>query len=756
MDSYSGIPSIADLALQYGTINKKQFQQVSRLYNEKKAADNGADYDQLLLSQKLATGYQIGLLKLIREYLIIKKRGEAFGKIAVEKGFATQEDVDRALEHQKKEFKRAKIKKLIGDILVESRVITVKQKNAVLKEQTFVDEQADQIFTTEESATAPEAKESESEIKLSDYDKKFLKVKALDKEFAASLIEKKMASERQVQIAQKVQEEDFETQTQIRLLGDIMVEMDFISDEQKNQILEEQKRTEKPVKDGSEKKLQLEISPDRMEAVVRINPEAKEPVTLADIKQSLILKKIKYGIYPDSFIQCALELNRADFTVARQDFSQELINLRKATFHFTKGGIDPEIKNKGATLLEHHTGSESFVKKDLFGQDIEQEHQIEETFRCAAGTRYSKDNSKIFAAKTGFPSLSIERKLFVHPAISVLEDADLRYGPLELYANLSISGVLTGAYPVTAGNIKAREIRGAQIDAIGTIHSEVGITDTVIRTQGDVHARYLHNCRIETFGNVYIDAEMIDTRVYCSGKIESANCRIISTALYAKKGIEILGAGSSKTPPCILASGTEHHVMEKAALLDSQIRDIRLQLDSLREQMEEQAFYSKKTFQKMIELKIFHDRAKKKKEKLSQDFKKNKNKYDEEKLDNIVKLIRNFERRKKSSLANLKEMNEIKKRYDKKKSSLLEKIEKLEPKIIRQTKEIKKDMMIYFEWERKQQNVSTIKIHRDVFQGTILKGIFSSLELEKNHSAIHIFEQKTVENNFQLTIQKIS
>ena len=50
----------------------------------------------------------------------------------MEKGLATKTEVDKALEHQKKGFKRAKIRKLIGGILVDAQVITIKQKNTIL------------------------------------------------------------------------------------------------------------------------------------------------------------------------------------------------------------------------------------------------------------------------------------------------------------------------------------------------------------------------------------------------------------------------------------------------------------------------------------------------------------------------------------------------------------------------------------------------------------------------------------------------
>jgi len=88
---------------------------------------------------------------------------------------------------------------------------------------------------------------------------------------------------------------------------------------------------------------------------------------------------------------------------------------------------------------------------------------------------------------------------------------------------------------VPTGSIKAREIRGAIIESIGTIRADVGITDTIIRSQGDIHARYLHNCQIETFGNIYIENEIFDSKITVSGKIDSPGCRIISSSLYAKK-----------------------------------------------------------------------------------------------------------------------------------------------------------------------------------------------------------------------------
>jgi len=165
--------------------------------------------------------------------------------------------------------------------------------------------------------------------------------------------------------------------------------------------------------------------------------------------------------------------------------------------------------------------------------------------------------------------------------------------------------MLTGAYQVKAWEIDAREIRGAHIDSVGDIKSQVGITDSVISAQGDIYARYVHNSRIETFGNIYIENEIIDSQIFCSGRIDSNKCRAITSTLYGKKGIELAGVGSDKTKACTLGAGTEHHILEKARIINLKILDISRRLNNLKEKKENQDYYAKKISKKWLSLKFF-------------------------------------------------------------------------------------------------------------------------------------------------------
>ncbi|MCP3874760.1 MAG: DUF342 domain-containing protein, partial [Desulfobacteraceae bacterium] len=669
MEEINQIQSLPELALQYGTINDEQFTKIHNIHSLKLKDGHTIDFDQLLLSHKFATRYQVGLLKLIQEYLIVKKRGEEFGKIAIEKGFATKEDVDKALDQQKNEFKRAKIKKMIGDILVESHVLTTKQRNTILKEQTFLNKQAEKIFDSDQSepkTSLDDKRLVDKDIKLTKYEKQFLQIQVLDQDFAASVVEKGLASKREIMIAQKAQEEKFEEENKIQILGDIMVGLNFITESQKDTVLKEQDRLEGKIeKDIDDPAIQIKISQDQMEAFIKIKEGSN--IDLQDIKQALKKSGVKYGVYPDAILQCNLDMGNTDFIAVKQDFSLELIKNKKAIYHFDTNKIDAVEKKKGETLAEQSSSSDSYLKKNIFGNNIEQKKGYDLTFRCTKGTRLSKDKTKAFAGKTGFPSLSIERKLYIHPIVNVLEDADLKYGPLEKNANLNISGILTGAYPITAGEINAREIRNATIEAVGSVKSKIGITDSVISAQGDIYATYLHNCRIETFGNVHIENEIIDCQIFSSGKIASPKCRVISSTLYGKKGIELAGAGNDRTKACVIGAGTEHHILEKSMQINFQINNISRNLDELKEKRDEKKHYEKKTFQKMMELKIFHDRAKNKKKMLSIEFKNKKDSYKKAKLKNIVVLINNFEKRMTSSISSLKNLNHTKKKYEKEK-----------------------------------------------------------------------------------------
>ncbi len=752
MQSSTEIPSLADLALQYGTINQDQFKHVRKLYQFRIKEGHRSDFEKILLTLNLANPYQIGLLKLIREYLIIKKQGEAFGRIAIEKGFANPEDIEKALEIQRKEFKRARLRKLIGDILVENRVITEKQKNDIIREQTFLDSETDKIISLEQDLSEPVADEANKNerdgLSLTEFEKQFLKIKSLDMEFEAGVIEKKLATKEQISLARKEQEQSFATEKKLKGLGDVMVGLGFITQNQKNQIMDELRRQEAFCPTTSPAGIEVHISEDRMEAVVILDPDIKG-IGVQDIRSALEARGIRFGIYPDAILQGHLDMKNHEFIGARQDFTVELIKNRKAAYYFSTDKVDGEEKKKGETLAEQYLGRETILKKDLFGNDIQKSNGYDLTFRCGAGARFSKDHTKAFAGRGGFPSLSIERKIFVHPPIHILEDADLKHGPIEDYANITVSGTLTGAYPVTAGTLTAREIRGARVQAIGSVTSRIGMTDSLISTQGDVHALYLHNCRIEAFGNVYVEKEIVDCVILCSGKIDSGGCRTLGSTLYAKKGMELGSVGSTRTRPCVIGAGTEHHLLEKVRQINDQIKAVSAALDDFKERKQRQDALSERTFKKMVGLKIFHDRAKAKKTKLIHAFKEKKESRTHQELKNIANLVYTFDKRMEDAITAIKTLNETKKKADGESERLVKIIQQVEAGIRKQIMDLKMNLTAVFEWARKQERHAWIRINGMAQPETSICGVYASLVLTDEMKRFSAIERQQPDGRYQ-------
>lgn len=734
-------PSLARLALLYGTITRDQYKQVSTLMGG--PGDGSRKEAEILLRTGLATRYQISLLKLIREYQIIREKGEAFGRLAVEKGFATQADIQKALDLQKQKFRESRLRKLLGDILVEAKIITPEQKRVILREQRLVEEKILALSPKEDrqkDASEPDP------VELSQYEKEFLKVKALDEDFSAAILEKGFAGEDDIRHARHLQDDAFEQQNTITLLGDIMVDLKMISRDQKEVIFREQGRGSDP---ETAPRIHVEILEDKMAAWVCLSGD-RTAVTLDMIKEAITAAGITQGIYPDPILQGGLSSGGDILPVARQDHSTALRNARGLVCHLDTGLSEKGEKRKGDVLAEHSKENAPIPCKSILGTVSPSPSYLDFTIRCGTGSRTSKDGTKILAAKSGQPVLSVERLLYVHPAIHVLEDVDQRYGPVEAYANLTVAGTITGAHPITAGAVRAREIRGGQIDAIGSVRVDVGITDAVIRAQGDVHARYLHNCRIETFGSLYVENEIFDSDIRCSGKIDSPNCRVVASRLFAKQGVLLAGTGSEKTQACEVTAGSEHHLFAQVSRLMREIEKVKTGLDRLTEKKEEKLKAARRTFEKMVELKVFHDRAKKTKEMMIREVKNKGAEVSANKKKQFISLVANYDARMNKALESLKDLNRQKKKYEKSGRILEEKVERLIPRVQNQVKDLERTLFAYLEWARFQPENPRIELKGKAYPGSVFGGVHSTLTLESDREEFILEEQGSASGTHDL------
>jgi hypothetical protein len=209
---------------------------------------------------------------------------------------------------------------------------------------------------------------------------------------------------------------------------------------------------------------------------------------------------------------------------------------------------------------------------------------------------------------------------------------------------------------------------------------------------------------------------------------------VISSKIYAKGGIILSGGGSDRSRSTTLVAGGEHHVIGLVQTILSKMNTILGQLETLQEDKRDHEFQAEKIFKKMIALKTFHDKAKKKKDALLSELDKKKKDINKQILTNIQKLVSTYDKRMNSSLASLKAMNVSKKAHD---SCVVELDTKIAASKAQAEKEIlshEKTLFAYLEKSKETVGVSVIEIRGKAYAGTMLGGVYriSALMDDKN------------------------
>ncbi len=653
------------------------------LFNKKKKKNPDITMERILIEEGFATQEQINILNLILDFLKLKEKSIKFGSIAVKMGFATQHDIDNALKKQHMEFKRSKTQKMIGDILVEAKIITPAEKNSIVAEQQ----------------------------KMSD---KIQSGKSRDKPVFRDLPKQKL---------QKTAGTDDSIVTPMEIL----------------------------------------FSEDAMEAWIRLPDDTGKKITLNEIKNAIHKKGVIFGIYNDSLLQSKMDTGKKFFQAARGRFpavnNNMAIKYLFNTLHDTPAdfeNVDIKVK-KGTTIAVLKSVNTDSCGKTIFGRDIYSDfygNHAPRIFRCGRGAEASDDDTKAFAGRSGFPFLSMEKKLYVLSFINVLEDADLKFGPIENFSNISVTGTLTGAFPVKAGRIKAREIRETRLYALEDIVVEIGITNARVITQGNVYAKYIHNSSIEAFGNIIVEHEIIDSTIVCSGKCEAVKSRIIASKISAKQGIICAGAGSDPTEACILMAGREDHIINETDRIAETIELIKKEKTDLENQRNIIVEVKiKNLLKKMAGLKLFYDRARKEIDSIDNAPGKEFSISDKNSYVKTMELRDRLEKKMEAIINSLKQLNKQKHELETQKCNIEKKIEKIKPKIEKKIIEKKLDMENLFQWAEKNPAIPEITVKGRLTRGTILKGVFSTFKTKKEYKNIKAVEMYSSEQeNIESTI----
>jgi len=126
---------LGNLALRYNLLGENDMKQALYIQQEKRDSGENMMLGEILVGHKMISRSQLNFLLSVQKMLENNQLDQKFGEIAVENRFVSEADIKRALQEQKQMFKENKSVKLVGDILLDSGMISLEQRNAILMKQ---------------------------------------------------------------------------------------------------------------------------------------------------------------------------------------------------------------------------------------------------------------------------------------------------------------------------------------------------------------------------------------------------------------------------------------------------------------------------------------------------------------------------------------------------------------------------------------------------------------------------------------------
>lgn len=445
--------------------------------------------------------------------------------------------------------------------------------------------------------------------------------RALDRKFGEMAIGAGLATSDQVEKALTEQNRIFTEHKSVALIGDILVNMGVMSDQDRDNLLAGQNRLKQslavepepvaaepaPVEPApttlrnSGAPFIVSFSEDKLSAFIQPTADASSGTSPADIRRLLQSAGIRHGIADDDRIAKYLAhdpLIREPWRVARGTPS-EAGRDPEIVYHFDTdpfrigsvkegGAIDfrdrgaiPQVK-AGDLVAELIPGVEGTAGMDIFGRVIPAPKLSRIRLLCGEGAEKTADELKALAKIDGRPEVSADGKLFVFPYLQIMGDVGLETGHIDFDGRIEVRGAVTDGFRIRGGSLLAEEIQKADVETAGDIVVLGGILGARIKTDGNIRARYIRGGRIEAAGDIVVESEIYHSEIETSGACRVERGKVLGSWIAAYKGIEAVEIGSGAAKPCMLIVGVDPIVRRSIDGLRAQLTKKREEQDRIR------------------------------------------------------------------------------------------------------------------------------------------------------------------------------
>ncbi|MBU2431055.1 MAG: DUF342 domain-containing protein, partial [Proteobacteria bacterium] len=434
-----------------------------------------------------------------------------------------------------------------------------------------------------------------------------IETRLLDRELAKMIIDRELASKKDVDRAFKKQLNNFEDSGVAALMADILVESEVITREVRDELMAAQDRTGKKKSTIDESSqfssefgafVDLQISEDRVQAWIRIPKSVHGTTDIEPIKALMKKRGISYGIVSDTEIRRFLKdcTDPHEKFVVAQGIAPSVGKPARIIYHFKTESEQAGVINEDGSIDFTSRGESPFVKKgqllaekipmqhpksgtDIFGETLLVGDVDDVPLEGGEGVELSEDGLNITALITGQPSVDIKGVVSVLESFTVKGDVDFKTGNINFNGNVIVTGTVKEGFMVECEELTANEINGGIIKIRGDLKVSNGIVNSKVQTEGSVQAKFLNKTILYGYGNMMITREIMESHIAISGALNNEAGRITASQVAARKGMSLKQVGTEKADYSTIKAGADDHIRWVAKKFDVQIDEKQKELD---------------------------------------------------------------------------------------------------------------------------------------------------------------------------------
>ena len=496
------------------------------------------------------------------------------GRLALKLKMITKDQLKNALNiYLKKKQENPKIR--MGEIFLEEGMLTAKELKRILNTQKLINLR-------------------ESSRRLGDI---ALANGFLDKERLKKALE--------------IQAERYKTLGHSQVIGEILLEKEWLNQEQLDSLLQAQSRlTENDAAESAETKkdsppFTITIAADRLSAYLHSDASLNGEEAMAALLKLVKSQKIKFGLRPQQEIAERLAggvspengwlLAEGVAMQPGEDGSIEYlfdINPLKTGRKNESGDIDFRDRGEIPQVSENDLLAIRSLAKpgengtDIFGKVIKAPKVNERKLAKGKGVKRSDDQLQALATLSGTPFLSKAGSISVLPILNVKGNIGYESGHIDFNGDIQVSGGVDDGFQVKGGKLTAKKLGAATIDIKGDIVIFGGIVGANIRGGGSLKARFIHQSTISVAGELQVEKEIFQSNIDVGEGVQADRCDLHSTTLSTCGDITITDIGSEAGLGSTLKVGLCHQRDQEIERCDTIREEFEREIESCKQQID--------------------------------------------------------------------------------------------------------------------------------------------------------------------------